>query len=66
MRENLNAILQKKGKDLRDFFPFIPEESGSDSVAVQKLTFYLIMVFQKRHESQVMNLVMVSSVQKQV
>lgn len=56
----------KRRKRPKGLFPFIPEESGSDSVAVQKLIFYLIMVFQKYHESQVMNVIMVSSVQKQV
>lgn len=50
----------------KDLFPFIPEESGSDTVAVQKLIFYLIMIFQKCRESQVINVIMVSSVQKQV
>lgn len=50
----------------KGLFPFIPEESGSDSVAVQKLIFYLITVFQKCRENQVMNVIMVSSVQKQV
>jgi len=48
--ERLNAVLQNKEKP-RALFPFIPEESESDCVAVQKLIFYFMMIFQKHHEN---------------
>lgn len=44
--------------------PCIPEESGSDSAAAQKLLFCIIVVFQKCRGSQVMNVIMARSVQK--
>lgn len=62
MGEKLNVMLQNKERR-KGLFLFIPEESGSEGVTV---VFCLITVFQKCHESQVMNVIMVSSVQKQV